>query len=1096
MIMEFKLYDETPAQQDLFDGQNHSNLADKISSILLIKDINTIGLDGCLGSGKSTVLTLIKQNLKDDPKITFIDFDVELYHHGSTKKALINILYDGMKPKVKDYILGAFGDYKNFALGNKFSYEKHQKSSMSAWTFSFIFTSLLSLQSFRFFLLDFSKLLNTEAYSKLALTVESLLLLSPLAILSLFFLFRDKNNSINFSDIIKKNSLDTITETVLISKEVGALELKSALNGFIKCVDDHTFILIIDNLDRVSKEKVKEIWSDIELITHNSNSKLKIIIPYSAEHLSKSLSDKDNNGEEGMEFLSKRLPVTFRVPPIISTGWRSAFDYFWKETFSSNYINQSKEISQLIETWLPANYKQVTPRFLKRLINDINISVFTTPKTVSPIAASFYLLACRYNSNPFSWATLNYESENINDFLKLHNVSDEYYKKYSLSFPQLQRLYENNKNSWLEDILCLHFQTNENLAKSELIVEPLLVAINQENAIDFFRLTDTYGFDSLWKAALDKTEPTKWIKILSESDDNHLVISQNIINDVVKALNTKELTIEKKTLDLDLIRSLEKLNGKNIDFRGTYFTNIRSHILDSITSYNEKYLRNEISEIGLDNCEDTIKIANSFCAIDEEQLVSNYLSSMNNLSGDFFGNILYEHIFDCPSLLLNTVQLNESELVKSLHCLISKIPDFNIFDHFYISRLRIDLEALTTQINSKAFHEAETLAISFEKDETDLSLRDANLLLLSNSYHKKNLSNLAGALDTLREDHTVNFLCFFILNAIESKTNDISSVIINNSIDESIFEESSFKETLYNYLLFSTSFENIIQSLNDTEITNYVLEPVRLILNNQKVSRINVSSFIKTDYSILAAYYGSDITLSFFSGWDLPCSKTIKDKQKCSIDNMDTLFIDDLLASTKLPLSHKALIDVVKEKLSVTTDMHAMFLKLESNLKSIIKYCAENSISLLRNGSEIFTWWFTETPHNEIIKDVNSRLIFNVLTEKEKRSTLDNLTDLIYQRDFDIKKQILLIERFSDVISLQDLDKNLINRTIIRLFPYAVESISLSNWLDKQNFNFSRWKADDKETVQSIILSNPDKFPLNAAKLQKTKKKKKNELVS
>ncbi|KHN90550.1 hypothetical protein BSK71_00135 [Pectobacterium actinidiae] len=1094
--MEFKLYDETPSQQDLFDGQNHSNLADKISSILLMKDINTIGLDGCLGSGKSTVLTLIKKKLKENTKITFIDFDVELYHHGSTKKALINVLYDGMKPKVKDYILKAFVDYKNFALGNKFSYEKHQKSSMSAWTFSFIFTSLLSLQSFRFFLLDLSKLFNNESYSKITLFVESLLLVSPLAVLLLFFLFRDRNNSINFSDIIKKNSLDTITETVLISKEVGALELKSALNGFLKCVDDHTFILIIDNLDRVSKEKVKEIWSDIELITHNSNSKLKIIIPYSAEHLSKSLSDKDNDGNEGMEFLSKRLPVTFRVPPIISTGWRSAFDYFWKETFSDHYTDQSKEISQLIETWLPANYKQVTPRLLKRLINDINISVFTTPKIVSPIAASFYILACRYNTNPFSWATLNYESDNINDFLKLHNISEEYYKKYSLSFPQLQRLYENNKNSWLEDILCLHFQTNENLAKSELISEPLLVAINQGNTIDFFRLTDTFGFDSLWKATLDKTEPTKWIKILSEADDNHLGISQNIINDVVKALNTKELTIEKNTLDLDLIQSLEKLNKRNINFRGVYFTNIRQYIIDAIAFYNESYLNNKTSEIELDKCEAIIKIANSFCILDEDKLVSNYLNDLENLSGDFFANILYEHIEDYTNLKINTLELNDNELINSLNCLTSKNPNFDIFDEFFISRLRVDMAPLATQINTKAFLEAEAIATSLEKDEKDMSLRDANLLVLSNAYHKKNLSNLIISLDTLREEHIVNFLCLLILNSIESKTYDISNIITNNSIDESIFESPKFQKTLSDYLLFSTSFENIIQSLNDTEITNYVAESIKSIIINRKVARLSINSFINKDYSILVSCYKFDTTLSFFSGWDHSFAKAIKDKQKNSIDSMDILFIDDLLESKALPLSHKELIDAAKDKLSGTKDIQSLFIKIESNLKIVIEYCSKNSINLLKNGSEVFTWWFTETPYNEMLKDINSRLIFDILSEREKKSTLDNLTDLIYQRDFDIKKQILLIEKFGDIISLQDTDKKLVNRTIIRLFPYAIESISLSGWLDKQNFNFTRWKSDDKETVQSIILSNPDKFPQNAAKLKKPKKMKKNELIS
>lgn len=80
---------------------------------------------------------------------------------------------------------------------------------------------------------------------------------------------------------------------------------------------DAKFILIIDNLDRINADKVKELWSDMELITGTTHQQFRIIVPYSARHVAKSLLLE---GHTGREFISKRIPVTFTVPPLITAG--------------------------------------------------------------------------------------------------------------------------------------------------------------------------------------------------------------------------------------------------------------------------------------------------------------------------------------------------------------------------------------------------------------------------------------------------------------------------------------------------------------------------------------------------------------------------------------------------------------------------------------------------------------------------------------------------------------------------------------------------------------------------------------------------------
>ncbi|MEY8864806.1 P-loop NTPase fold protein [Enterobacter asburiae] len=64
-----------------------------MAQIIRTPDVNIIGLEGELGSGKSTILKFLQKKLKDD--FTFINFDAERYHHGSTKKALIDVITTG-----------------------------------------------------------------------------------------------------------------------------------------------------------------------------------------------------------------------------------------------------------------------------------------------------------------------------------------------------------------------------------------------------------------------------------------------------------------------------------------------------------------------------------------------------------------------------------------------------------------------------------------------------------------------------------------------------------------------------------------------------------------------------------------------------------------------------------------------------------------------------------------------------------------------------------------------------------------------------------------------------------------------------------------
>jgi ABC-type polysaccharide/polyol phosphate transport system ATPase subunit len=83
---------EEPSDQDLFESSGHSHAAKAIEDVILNQEnIHAIGLEGELGSGKSTILRLLEQKLPND-KFNFITFDVEQFHHSSTKASFIKHL--------------------------------------------------------------------------------------------------------------------------------------------------------------------------------------------------------------------------------------------------------------------------------------------------------------------------------------------------------------------------------------------------------------------------------------------------------------------------------------------------------------------------------------------------------------------------------------------------------------------------------------------------------------------------------------------------------------------------------------------------------------------------------------------------------------------------------------------------------------------------------------------------------------------------------------------------------------------------------------------------------------------------------------------
>lgn len=354
-----KLLSKVPCNDDLFEGEAHRKLAIEISDEIRNDDNCTIiGIDGGWGSGKSNLVGMIQKELSmgtNGGKYHFFTYDAWGHQTDLQRRTILEELTSDLV-KGQTPILNE-NSWKD-SLENLLAKKKHTSTktipAIGIGTIVSLFTILLTP-----FVTHLASLVSVEWLKQAVLVI-------PYVAAYGFFGYRHYGNMkdkykqdftwekclsefflIYKDDIKEETKFETISE-----KEPSSRQFKDwihEIDNGLKQNNDIVLILVIDNMDRLPKQKVQELWAAIHsCFSEEKYTNIRIIVPFDrlhirnafqSENLIRQCDGKDNAiTVYGDDFINKTFYIVYTVSPPILSGWMHYFKDRWKEAFGSDAI--------------------------------------------------------------------------------------------------------------------------------------------------------------------------------------------------------------------------------------------------------------------------------------------------------------------------------------------------------------------------------------------------------------------------------------------------------------------------------------------------------------------------------------------------------------------------------------------------------------------------------------------------------------------------------------------------------------------------------------------------------------------------------------
>lgn len=1070
---------EKPVNEDQFGGQGHKQVADAIARVLISDSSqHIIGVEGNLGAGKSTVIKILEQ-LIESSGFHIVTFDADQYHK-NLKPALIHTidaelqrLIGSGKRKELDKLKSAVES----ALGQRLEYTKNTNShiSLSAIVFGFFLAAAaFQLKPSIAFLLDY--LNDKEGIDTVGGWVSCALLASPMAMLAGMKITGSKTH---LGDLVKRNSKDVISETIDINREVGAIELREAFSTFASLIPTgNTLLLVVDNIDRVAPDIARELWSDIEILTSLGSDRFRIILPYSEEHLAKALEKSSvDESQSGREFISKRIPVPFSAPPIVTTGWREQFDRYWSETLSD--IDGVEGVKSLIDIW----GNKITPRFLKSLVNRIGAKIDSCPESndaISGVSCGAYILAVK--DHHVSIKELLSSPEERED-------TDKELSRKIIATHKVLKKHNGDYIGWEKQIASLHYQTSFTVAESELIAEPIRVACASLDTKSLVDLKSLLGFNIFFKqqiAASDAADLVKLSAALVEQDSSRDLVS-TYLNDINYEIDDTKVAVD--TFDIDLVNSYAILKKHSVSI------NLR------VVQEKQRELVNSIRQLW-QNMKTQNFLANATTPSDSVQNLYEMLEQCSHYAS--VSNLTPYFIRTPDSIFLTHALFPASQKFRhwDIGTLIDKLPLRDLVlsacDRArYTKENRTLFPELLRRISVGCLSDIDDEKfISMSNLDTTLSETYLSILPFTQEWNQNGRQGLASKLshdwDNANRsgqetdadlDRFTAAIAAFLVHTFEPKQNATlfnpktrknQSLQVGLWLIDRLSERPESDDYLMDYLA-TCEYSQLALWAKDNQGKGYIMPKLEGLIEANRIESVNITSLLNGDYVIFKEHFGK-LTASDLIKWLAQWEPQIK----VAPTNWHEEVLNDVIKYEQKNLLEHCInyLDVQ----SVTKEEWLLRIKNNhSSLKKIAQHMVDEKITL-KNQSALKAA-LKGIPQDTIPYDpgVVSTLI-NLLAPNQKGAITRSLRVGFFKQNTTHEQRYRIINYYGSVISMPNIENESMEQEAIDLLENAIETAKTVelNWLISQQVTSSswcieRWSKGNLEELERILSEHkPD----------------------
>ena len=537
-----KFLDNKPCGKDLFHGESHTNIANKIIDILQSKnDIQIIGLDGCWGSGKSNIIEIMKDKLNPRQVRIFI-YDAWGHKEDFKRRSILEELTTFLTGK---YVHNQ-KEYDSILIGENWEKDKQALLGIKRETETISMPKLslgIIISVLAIILTPILELLSTEIeniYGKVFVMLIPILALLFLLIVNFVKHLTNKDekgNTCSFTDTIaesfsvyagKKQELKTIENISEI--EPSSTQFKNWMSKIDESIQDCELIIVFDNMDRLPKVEVQELWAAIHSFFAEINyNNIVVIVPFDRNHIHTAFESENIDLEDGHsqiegtseqkqvckkcygdDFINKTFDVIYRVSPPIMSSWKNYFATRWKDAMGE----ELKEDSRILQIY-DVSVENPTPREIIAFINEfIAIKQIADVNIPNEYIALFIFIKTSIQANPFAKII----TPNLKKELAMLFVGDSKLPQY---------------------LSALYYQLPVEDALDVVYTERLIKALNNKNIDEIKQICILSIFNDLLESALLKvTDYSNAILALNECPDVKAKHWSYIYKQIVKKEDT------------------------------------------------------------------------------------------------------------------------------------------------------------------------------------------------------------------------------------------------------------------------------------------------------------------------------------------------------------------------------------------------------------------------------------------------------------------------------------------------------------------------------------------------------------------------------